>query len=137
MRLFNNVTQLSPTPSRSLRDEKPTDGEYVDDSVVQKSREPRRLIQRKGPTNQPHVSEAEIRQKLKESTTILNKRKVQQEMMTKETSTFMQEEGAGDVAKNDPKNPVTVGKLKDLMNNGGFSFSDKERSVLAEILKDR
>ncbi len=39
-----------------------------------------------------------------------------------------------DIAANDPKDPTTVGKLKDILNNGGINFSQKEQSVLSKIL---
>lgn len=39
-----------------------------------------------------------------------------------------------DVGKNDPTDPATVGKLKDLLSKGAFKFSDKERAALSKIL---
>jgi hypothetical protein len=36
---------------------------------------------------------------------------------------------------NDPKAPETQEKLRHLISNGGFNFSDKERKVLGEVLK--
>jgi hypothetical protein len=41
----------------------------------------------------------------------------------------------GDIGKNDPKEEITKEKLKGLIKSGGFSFSDKEREALGEILK--
>lgn len=43
-------------------------------------------------------------------------------------------ERPSDVGKNDPKDPATVGKLKDLLSKGAFKFSDKEREALSRIL---
>lgn len=42
---------------------------------------------------------------------------------------------ASDVQLNAPGDPATTEKLKDLVQNGGFHFSKKERAVLGEILK--
>lgn len=44
-------------------------------------------------------------------------------------------DGFGDIKKNDPKSESTQAKLKGLLRAGGFNFSEKERSVLSEILK--
>ncbi len=40
----------------------------------------------------------------------------------------------GDVKKNAPDSEVTQEKLKGLLQNGAFSFNDKERQALQEIL---
>ena len=40
----------------------------------------------------------------------------------------------GQLAKNDPKDPVTQEKLKGLLTGGGFGFSDQERKTLEKIL---
>ena len=42
-----------------------------------------------------------------------------------------------DIQLNDPKDPVTSEKLKSLLKSGAFSFSGKEQSVLAKILKGK
>jgi len=41
---------------------------------------------------------------------------------------------AGDIKENNPDSDLTQAKLKGLIKTGGFNFSDKERSALAEIL---
>ena len=38
---------------------------------------------------------------------------------------------------NDPSDPVTVGKLKDLLQKDGFNFNGREKEVLSEILHDK
>ncbi len=43
-------------------------------------------------------------------------------------------ERPSDVGKNDPTDPATVGKLKDLLSKGAFKFSDKEKKALSKIL---
>ena len=137
MRLFNNLAQPHIKNERSLKAEKPQEGEYVESTGLSQERGPRRLKKRAGPTNQPFVSEQEIRTKISKSSKLTNLAKAKQREMTKESSTFMAEKPNGDVGLNDPNSPVTVGKLKDLVSGGGFNFNDKEKSVLAEILKDR
>lgn len=42
----------------------------------------------------------------------------------------------GDIKKNDPKDPVTKEKLKDVLRNGSFHFSAAERAALGEILEE-
>ena len=39
----------------------------------------------------------------------------------------------GDLSNN-PRDPATIGKLKDVLNGGTFPFSEKEREVLGKIL---
>lgn len=39
-----------------------------------------------------------------------------------------------DIGPNHPDNPVTQEKLKSILRSGAFSFNEKERNVLAEIL---
>ena len=45
-------------------------------------------------------------------------------------------EKVGDVGLNDPNDLATHGKLKNVLAMGGFSFSEKERAALEQILKD-
>lgn len=40
-----------------------------------------------------------------------------------------------DIRENNPSNPATTERLKELVKSGGFHFSKKERAVLGEILK--
>lgn len=42
----------------------------------------------------------------------------------------------GDVGKNDPSDLATHGKLKSVLSKGAFSFSEKERAALEQILQD-
>lgn len=42
---------------------------------------------------------------------------------------------SADVGKNDPNDLATHGKLKDVLKSGAFSFNDKERQTLNQILK--
>jgi hypothetical protein len=39
-----------------------------------------------------------------------------------------------DVNLNDPNDPVTQGKLKNILKMGSFNFSDKEKAALSNIL---
>lgn len=41
-----------------------------------------------------------------------------------------------DIAKNDPTDPNTQEKLKTVLKQGSFGFSDKEKAVLSQILGD-
>lgn len=41
-----------------------------------------------------------------------------------------------DVGINDPNDPTTIGKLKEILSVGGVNFSEKERQVLGQILED-
>jgi hypothetical protein len=41
----------------------------------------------------------------------------------------------GDVKKNDPKDPATAQKLKEVLGTGSFGFNEKEKEVLGKILK--
>jgi hypothetical protein len=41
-----------------------------------------------------------------------------------------------DVKPNDPNDPETRGKLKELLRTGGFKWSEKEKAALSHILKD-
>jgi len=43
-------------------------------------------------------------------------------------------ERRNDLGNNDPTNPATVGKLRDVLSKGAFKFSDKERAALGNIL---
>lgn len=43
-------------------------------------------------------------------------------------------EGFGDVKNNDPNSEETKAKLQGLLKSGAFSFNDKERAALGEIL---
>tara|TARA_R110000868_G_scaffold117600_8_gene312293 strand:+ start:7103 stop:7492 length:390 start_codon:yes stop_codon:yes gene_type:complete len=42
-----------------------------------------------------------------------------------------------DVGLNDPNDPATVGKLKDVLSKGAFNFNPKERETLEKILGER
>lgn len=56
-------------------------------------------------------------------------------MDSQEAITKAEDVVIGDVQKNDPSDPVTHGKLKTVLSKGAFSFSEKERDVLAQILQ--
>lgn len=47
----------------------------------------------------------------------------------------IEENGVLKPLQNDPSDPVTREKLKDILGNGGINFSSKEREVLSSILK--
>ncbi len=42
-----------------------------------------------------------------------------------------------DIGLNDPNDPATVGKLKDVLSKGAFNFNPKERETLERILGER
>jgi len=44
------------------------------------------------------------------------------------------DEDFGDIGKNDPAHTMTQDKLKDILKTGAFSFNEKERKALSEIL---
>lgn len=41
---------------------------------------------------------------------------------------------AKEIDLNDPKNPLAISKLKNVLEKGGFNFSTREREVLGKIL---
>ena len=41
-----------------------------------------------------------------------------------------------DLNKNDPTDPATIGKLKDLLNKGGVTFSERDRQVISKIIEE-
>jgi hypothetical protein len=41
-----------------------------------------------------------------------------------------------DIGTNDPQDPVTQTKLKNLLQDGGFNFNPQERNALSQILKN-
>jgi hypothetical protein len=45
-------------------------------------------------------------------------------------------EAPGDVGLNNPKDPATREKLRKILSSGGFSFSERERQVLGNILEE-
>jgi hypothetical protein len=50
----------------------------------------------------------------------------------------MDKEALGDVGKNKPDDPMTRSKLKSVLSQGSFVFSEKERNALEDILgKDK
>ncbi len=51
-----------------------------------------------------------------------------------ETEGEVPTERPSDVGKNNPTDPATVGKLKDILSKGAFKFSDKEKEALSKIL---
>ncbi len=42
-----------------------------------------------------------------------------------------------DVGLNDPQDPATIGKLKDILSKGAFNFNPREREALEKILADK
>ena len=82
------------------------------------------------------MSEEEIRAKIKD---MENKKKNSYGQLSKGTSQSEIEgthegKSPGDLS-NDPRDPATIGKLKDVLNGGTFPFSEKEREVLGKILE--
>ena len=82
------------------------------------------------------MSEEEIRAKIKD---MENKKKNSYGQLSKGTSQSEIEgthegKAPGDLS-NDPRDPATIGKLKDVLNGGTFPFSEKEREVLGKILE--
>lgn len=46
-----------------------------------------------------------------------------------------EQEDISDLAHNDPRSPETQEKLRHVLRNNAFNFSDRERQVLGEILE--
>ncbi len=63
--------------------------------------------------------------------------KFQEQVKDKEESESKEEPAKkSDVGANNPRDPATIGKLKDALSTGAFKFSDKERQALSRILTD-
>ena len=83
-----------------------------------------------------NLSEDEIREKIKE---MENKKKNSYGQLSKgnnksEVEGTHEGKAPGDLS-NDPRDPATIGKLKDALSGGTFPFSEKEREVLGKILE--
>jgi len=82
------------------------------------------------------MSEEEIRAKIKD---MENKKKNSYGSLSKDNNQSEVEgthegKAPGDLSNN-PRDPATIGKLKDVLNGGTFPFSEKEREVLGKILE--
>ena len=82
------------------------------------------------------MSEEDIRAKIKD---MENKKKNSYGKLSKGTSQSEIEgthegKSPGDLSNN-PRDPATIGKLKDVLSGGTFPFSEKEREVLGKILE--
>ena len=81
------------------------------------------------------LSEGEIREKIKE---MQNKKKNSYSELSKPSNNSEVEgthegKAPGDLSNN-PRDPATIGKLQDVLSDGSFPFSEKEKEVLGKIL---
>lgn len=84
----------------------------------------------------PYKSRSEILEKLQENSatkTTLNK-KVKGQKFGVGFLGAEETPANGDIAKNDPTNPMTTEKLKSMLSSGAVNFSGKEQEVLRKIL---
>lgn len=92
------------------------------------------------------ISEEQVRKKIeaKFGKEILEKPKKDEAQISQKSKQLSQAETKiidkddvviGDIGKNNPADSVTQDKLKHLIRSGGFSFNEKERLALQEILK--
>ena len=78
-----------------------------------------------------NLSSTEVREKLR----LYQEKKLLKEQKMQPAQKVPNEgESFSDVQKNDPNNPVTTDKLKQVLSMGSFDFNDKERQVLDKIL---
>ena len=95
----------------------------------------------------PKLSENEIRekieqhrQKIQDKLTVSDKSKmILKKSKNKEKFEELDETKAPKVSQvglNNPKDPNTTIKLKNILSAGSFNFSDKERTALEDILKE-
>ena len=82
------------------------------------------------------LSEAEIREKIKDIENKKNNSYGKLSKANKESEVEGTHEGKapGDLSNN-PRDPATIGKLKDVLSDGSFPFSEKEKEVLGKILE--
>ena len=83
------------------------------------------------------LTEAEIREKIKDMENKKNNGYGKLSKANKESEVEGTHEGKapGDLSNN-PRDPATIGKLKDVLSDGSFPFSEKEREVLGKILEN-
>jgi len=93
--------------------------------------------EKKAPTRGKPVSADEIRAKVAAS-----KSQAPSKLKLGEKTGFSRYENDSDkgivpdVGLNDPNDPATRGKLKDLLSKGAINFNDRERNVLDKILRE-
>ncbi len=93
------------------------------------------------------ISASEIRGKVeehfkpkppKEKVEVSELSKIKNEKLEKPEEVEVEKEirPPSDIGLNDPNDPATVGKLKDILTKGAFNFNPKERETLEKILGD-
>ncbi|MBI2520524.1 MAG: hypothetical protein HYV97_08900 [Bdellovibrio sp.] len=88
--------------------------------------------EKKAPTRGKVVSAETIRAKV-----AANKSQPREKLKLGEKMGFSRNEtGPSDVGLNDPNDPATRGKLKDLLSKDAINFNERERGVLEKILKE-
>jgi hypothetical protein len=87
----------------------------------------------------PKLSKAEIEAKIMARFGDKAQKKVAPEKPKVEISNSakdsVEEVTTGDIGTNNPDSDITQEKLKSILKSGGFGFNDRERKVLANILK--
>lgn len=87
----------------------------------------------------PFKSRSEIIEKIEKNNISTERKNTKPVSGQKFGMAFMDEqdgpvEAPGDIAKNDPRDPMTTEKLKSMLHSGAVNFSGKEQEVLAKIL---
>ena len=93
----------------------------------------------KSDEDKPYKSRSEILEKIKKNqkkSPISQSAKVsgQKFGMKFLESKKTESEFVGDIAKNDPRDPMTTEKLKSMLHSGAVNFSGKEQRILSQIL---
>ncbi len=104
-----------------------------------KAQSNRNMKRKERPEGPPPASAQEIRDKVELSKAGKGERPApaKQVVPMDQESTVEAAEAAPAVSLNDPNDPATVGKLKDMMKGGAVNFSEQQRGVLEKILADR
>lgn len=111
-------------------------------------RQPQKAKRDKLRAPKPQLSASEIRDKVQEhfkpkpsedrvDVSKMAKAKKEESEATKESSEEVALSKPSDVGLNNPNDPATVGKLRDVLSKGAFNFNPREREALEKILADR
>lgn len=128
LRVFSTFNPTSKSYDSSLKKKKKKEVPLGPDGMITRTAE-----------DKPFRSRAEIMEKIQENKGVdLSKapKKIQGQKFGMD---FMEEdvgpvEPKGDIAQNDPRDPMTTEKLKSMLHSGAVNFSGKEQQILAQIL---
>ena len=114
--------------------------EVSSNQVKSKQIQPEQVKTKKLAKNgKPKLSKSEIEAKIKARFGDKAQKKAPPEKPKVELSNSAKEASedfvTGDIGSNNPESDVTQEKLKSILKSGGFGFNDRERKVLANILK--